>query len=76
MFHAKQTVEFYNALFEVGRTMKPKPLNIEMHIYGTGGHGGAISPRKGTPFGTWHQRLVDWAVDLNLMPAQKELPAR
>jgi endo-1,4-beta-xylanase len=64
VFHAKQTVEFYNALFEIGRTTKPKPLNIEMHIYGTGGHGGAISPRKGIPFGAWHQRFVEWAVDL------------
>lgn len=72
VFHAKQTVEFYNALFEVGRTVKPKPLNIEMHIYGTGGHGGSISPRKGIPFGTWQQRFIDWAVDLNLMPAPKK----
>jgi endo-1,4-beta-xylanase len=70
VFHAKQTVEFYNALFEVGRTTKP-PLNIEMHIYGTGGHGGSIGPRKGIPFGTWPQRFVDWAVDLKLMPAPK-----
>ena len=68
VFHAKQTVEFYNALFEVGRNMKPKPLNIEMHIYGAGSHGGAISPRKGIPFGTWHQRFVEWATDLRLMP--------
>jgi endo-1,4-beta-xylanase len=68
VFHAKQTVEFYNALFEVGRAQKP-PLDIEMHIYGTGGHGGSISPRKGIPFGSWPQRFVEWAVDLKLMPA-------
>jgi acetyl esterase/lipase len=68
VFHAKQTVEFYNALFEVGRKQKPKPLNIEMHIYGTGGHGGSISPRKGIPFGAWPQRLVEWAVDLKVLP--------
>jgi acetyl esterase/lipase len=71
VFHAKQTVEFYNAIFEVGRTVKPKPLNIEMHIYGTGGHGGSITPRKGIPFGTWPARFVEWAIDLNLMPAPK-----
>jgi acetyl esterase/lipase len=71
VFHAKQTVEFYNALFEVGRTMKPKPLNIVMHIYGNGSHGGSIGARKGIPFGTWPQRLVDWAVDLKLFPAPK-----
>jgi endo-1,4-beta-xylanase len=71
VFHAKQTVEFYNALFEIGRTQKPKPLNIEMHIYGTGGHGGSITPRKGIPFGTWPQRFVEWSADLNLLPASK-----
>jgi acetyl esterase/lipase len=71
VFHAKQTVEFYNALFEVGRIQKPKPLNIEMHIYGTGGHGGSISPRQGIPFGAWHHRFIEWAVDLNFMPAPK-----
>ena len=72
VFHAKQTVEFYNALFEVGKNMKPKPLNIEMHIYGNGQHAGAISARKGIPFGTWHQRLLEWAIDLQLMPAPKK----
>lgn len=72
VFHAKQTVEFYNALFEAGRTMKPKPLNIEMHIYGAGQHAGAISSRKGIPFGTWHYRFLDWAIDLQLMPAPKK----
>jgi hypothetical protein len=69
VFHAKQTVEFYNALFEVGRRQKPKPLNIEMHIYGTGGHGGSITARNGIPFGAWPQRFVEWAADLKLMPA-------
>jgi endo-1,4-beta-xylanase len=69
VFHARQTVEFFNAIFEVGQKTKPKPLNIEMHIYGTGGHGGSISARKGIPFGTWQQRFLDWAIDLNLMPA-------
>lgn len=70
VFHAQQTVEFYQALFEVGRTMKPQPLNIEMHIYGAGKHGGAISPREGIPFGSWHLRLAEWADDLELFPAQ------
>lgn len=70
VFHAKQTVEFYNALFEVGRQMKPA-LDLEMHIYGVGGHGGAISARKGIPFGTWQERFYDWAGDLKLMAAAK-----
>ena len=70
VFHAKQTVEFYSALFEAGRVMKAKPLNIEMHIYGSGGHGGSISPRKGIPVGTWQDRMGDWLVDLKLMPGR------
>lgn len=69
VFHAKQTVEFYNALFDVGQKMKPHPLNLEMHIYGNGGHGGSITARKGIPFGTWHYRLVEWGADLKLWPA-------
>jgi endo-1,4-beta-xylanase len=76
VFHAKQTVEFYSALFEVGRQMKPKPLNVEMHIYGAGGHGGSITSRKGIPFGTWQYRLVDWAGDLKLFPAPKAQQAQ
>lgn len=71
VFHAKQTVEFYNALFEVGRSMKPKPLNIEMQLYGEGKHAGAISPRQGIPFGTWHLRLAEWADELQLFQASK-----
>ena len=72
VFHAKQTVEFFNALFESGKNMKPKPLNVEMHIYGNGVHAGAISARKGIPFGTWQYRFLDWAIDLKLMPAPKK----
>ena len=66
VFHAKQAVGFYNALFEAGRTQKPKPLNIEMHIYGEGKHGGAISAREGIPYGKWQLRLAEWAADLTL----------
>lgn len=70
VFHAEQTVEFYSALFDVGRTMKPEPLNIELHIYGAGKHGGAISPRDGIPFGSWQVRMAEWAADLELFPAK------
>jgi endo-1,4-beta-xylanase len=59
-FHARQTVEFYSALFEA-------KIPVELHIYAHGGHGGSISPRKGIPFGTWHLRFVDWANDQGLM---------
>ena len=59
-FHARQTVEFYDALFEA-------KIPVELHIYGHGGHGGGIGSRKGIPFGTWNQRFVDWARDLGLL---------
>lgn len=59
-FHAKETVEFYNALFDA-------QIPAELHIYSHGGHGGSIQPRKGIPFGTWHLRLVDWLADLGMM---------
>ena len=59
-FHARQTVEFYDALFKA-------KIPVELHIYAHGGHGGAISPRKGIPFGTWQLRFLDWAKDLGLM---------
>ena len=61
-FHAKQTVEFYNAYFEA-------KVPAELHIYAHGGHGGGIRPRNGIPFGTWHQRFVEWATDLGMMKA-------
>lgn len=60
--HARQTVDFYNALFAAG-------IPVELHIYGHGGHANGIKPRDGIPFGTWHHRFVDWIVDLGLMEA-------
>ena len=59
-FHARQTVDFYNAWFNA-------KIPAELHIYGHGGHGGGIKPRNGIPFGTWQNRFVDWAVDLGMM---------
>ena len=48
-------------------------IPVELHIYGHGGHGGGIGPRKGIPFGSWHLRLVEWAKDLGYMtPAGKD----
>ena len=63
-FHAKQSVEFYMALFNA-------KVPVEMHLYGHGGHGGSIDPRKGIPFGTWPTRFLEWAKDLKLMEAKK-----
>ena len=62
-FHARQSVEFYDALFKAN-------IPVELHIYAHGGHGGALGPRQGIPFGTWHERFIDWARDLELMKAK------
>jgi endo-1,4-beta-xylanase len=62
-FHARQTVQFYDALFEAG-------VPVELHIYGHGGHGGGINPRGGIPFGTWSDRFLDWARDLKFLPKE------
>ena len=59
-FHARQTVEFYTMLFNAG-------IPADLHIYAHGGHGGAINPRKGIPFGTWQVRFQDWLADLGLL---------
>ena len=59
-FHARETVEFFTSLDKAG-------IPTELHIYGHGGHGGAISPRNGIPFGTWHVRFQEWMADLGLL---------
>jgi sugar phosphate isomerase/epimerase len=58
--HARQTVDFYNALFNAG-------VPVELHIYGHGGHAGGIKPRDGIPFGTWHIRFQEWLADLGML---------
>ena len=59
-FHARQTVDFYNAFFNA-------KIPVELHVYGHGGHAGGLSPSNGIPFGTWQDRFVDWITDLKLM---------
>jgi len=58
--HAVATVDFYNSLFKVG-------VPVELHIYSHGGHGKAIHPREGIPFGTWQVRMQDWMADLGML---------
>jgi endo-1,4-beta-xylanase len=60
-FHAKETVDFYNAYFNA-------KIPAELHIYAHGGHAGDISPRGGIPFGTWQYRFIDWAIDIGMLP--------
>ncbi|HUQ71109.1 MAG TPA: alpha/beta hydrolase [Planctomycetaceae bacterium] len=41
--------------------------NLEMHIYGNGGHGGGLTARNGIPFGNWTDRYLDWFKDLGFL---------
>ena len=59
-FHAKETVDFYNAYFNA-------KIPVELHIYGHGKHGGSLSPRNGIPYGTWQYRFLDWFADIGMM---------
>jgi endo-1,4-beta-xylanase len=59
-FHAKETVDFFNALFN-------QDVKADLHIYSHGGHGGGIKPRNGVPFGTWQVRFQDWMTDLGVL---------
>jgi endo-1,4-beta-xylanase len=68
-FHAKETVDFYNAIFNA-------KIPVELHIYAHGGHGGGIGPRNGIPFGTWPSRFIDWAADIGMLPKADTNPKR
>jgi len=68
-FHAKETVEFYNAYFNA-------KIPAELHIYAHGGHGGGIGTRNGIPFGTWPARFVDWAADIGMLPKGERAAAK
>lgn len=59
-FHARQTVEFFSALFKAN-------VPADLHIYAHGGHGNGIKPRNGIPFGTWPVRFIDWLTDLGML---------
>jgi endo-1,4-beta-xylanase len=58
--HAKASIDFYNSLIAA-------KVPAELHIYAHGGHGKAINPRGGMPFGTWHVRFQEWLTDLGMM---------
>jgi len=59
--HAIWAMEYFGAMLQLGVP------NIEMHIYGNGPHAGALTDRSGTPFGTWHLRLIAWYRDLGFL---------
>ncbi len=59
--HAIWADEYFSPMLKAGVP------NLEMHIYGHGGHGGSIGERKGIPFGTWPDRYLDWFRDLGFL---------
>ena len=59
--HALWATDYFTAMLKAGVP------NLEMHIYGNGGHGGGLTARGGIPFGTWTTRYIDWFKDLGFL---------
>jgi hypothetical protein len=59
--HALWASDYFVAMLKAGVP------NLEMHIYGNGGHGGGLTARNGIPFGTWTERYVEWFKDLGFL---------
>jgi acetyl esterase/lipase len=59
--HALWATDYFTAMLKAGVP------NLEMHIYGNGGHGGGLTARGGIPFGTWTDRYVEWFKDLGFL---------
>lgn len=59
--HALWATDYFTAMLKSGVP------NLEMHIYGNGGHGGGLTTRNGIPFGTWTDRYIDWYKDLGFL---------
>ena len=59
--HALWAVEYYTPMLKRGVP------NVELHLYGNGVHGGSIKHRDGIPFGTWHERFIEWFRDLGFL---------
>ena len=59
--HALWATDYFTAMLKAGVP------NLEMHIYGNGGHGGGLTARGGIPFGTWTNRYIDWFRDLGFL---------
>lgn len=70
--HAVWALEYYQAMLFAGVP------NVELHLYGNGRHpgdplpdgsrmSGGLTDRGGIPFGTWHNRFIEWARDLGFL---------
>jgi hypothetical protein len=59
--HAIWADDFFRAFLDA------RVPNLEMHIYGNGVHANGMKDRNGEPFGTWHERFIDWFRDLGFL---------
>jgi endo-1,4-beta-xylanase len=59
--HALWATDYFTAMLKAGIP------NLEMHIYGNGGHGGGLTARGGIPLGTWTDRYMEWFKDLGFL---------
>jgi acetyl esterase/lipase len=59
--HAVWADEYFAAM------LAARAPNLEMHIYAQGGHGGGLTDRNDTPYGTWQYRFIDWFRDLGFL---------
>ena len=64
--HAIWALQWYDAMLE------HSVPNIEMHLYGTGVHGGGLKNRDDTPFGTWQDRFIAWYRELGFLGPRGE----
>ncbi len=72
LVHAVWADEYFAAMLAV------RAPNLEMHIYAQGRHpgdalpdgsrmSGGLTDRNDTPYGTWHNRFIDWFRDLGFL---------
>ena len=68
--HAIWAADYFNAM------LQQSVPNLEMHIYGRGGHG--VKPDAKIPYATWSDRFVDWFRDLGFLgkPGEETLAVR
>ncbi|MBV9469578.1 MAG: alpha/beta hydrolase [Abitibacteriaceae bacterium] len=59
--HALWATDYFTAM------LKASVPNLEMHIYGRGGHGVGGKERNTIPYGSWRERFVDWFRDLGFL---------
>jgi len=70
--HALWAADYFNPLLKAGVP------NLEMHIYGRGGHGVRPQERDTIPWGGWRERYLDWFRDLGFLgkPGEQTKAAR